>query len=92
MKKYWFVICKKDNEMYQTEDRNNPGRFVMDDRQTKYGIFFEKKYADNFAKNLSKENAGYDVHILETVEGVFAPPPKETIFKKWNENGEYVPA
>ena len=88
-RKFWFVFCENIIPTYEGDD---PGAMLMDTtvRQPKYGIFFRKDRADQYAKKLSGMHPGVEVQVAEAMYGFHSPAPVKITQKVWNAEGEYV--
>lgn len=54
------------------------------------GFFFEERHAENYAKTLSTEVSGIDVHVLNPAYGFYTPISTTTNRKLWTPEGEYI--
>ena len=88
-RQFWFVFAEELNPL---EEWDNPGQnTIAATRNTpRYGVFFRKDRAEQFARKLSSMHPGIEVQIAEAKQGFHSPLPTKITQKVWNEQGEYI--
>lgn len=90
-RKSWCVYI--DNSSLMRECTYYRGRYLnrmQDDRYKQLSLFYDKGYAEQYARDISALHPGIDVYIYESVFG-FVAKPTSPAKKVWDKDGNYLP-